>query len=104
MNSKIKRRKDRYDKYGWISKPFEILEWKLTVRQGDVPTIGIDILARETASGIYDWAVGEETKVDFAPNTQTPDPFFISPPSNITFVEEIYETSGSAGVKSRLQV
>ena len=93
-----------YERYGWARKPFEIQEWRLTVRQGKSPTIGVDIIARETASGIYDWKVGEETFVDLAPNATLPDPFNINPPGEPEITEEIYETSGSAGVKSRAVV
>lgn len=94
-----------YARYGWSSKAFKVKEWKFVVRDGgDAPAMGIDIVAEETASGIYDWALGEETTVDLAPNSTLPDPFQPDPPGIPVIVEELYETTGSAGVKARAHV
>lgn len=60
---------------GWSSKVFEIIEWKFVVAPGEgEPQLAVQLLVRETASGIYDWNSGEETAVDPAPNTTLPDP------------------------------
>jgi hypothetical protein len=55
-------------RYGWSGKPFEVVErtWA-----GGV----LEHTLRETASGVYDWAYGEATTVDLAPNTTLPNPY-----------------------------
>ena len=55
--------------YGWSAKPFEVLERTLT-REGT-----IQYTLRETAAGVYDWAWGEATIGDLAPDTNLPNPF-----------------------------
>lgn len=57
---------------GWSGKVFEIGTWKFSVSGN---RLVIDMVLRETASTVYDWASGEETAVDPAPNTNLPDPF-----------------------------
>lgn len=55
--------------YGWTAKPFEVLERTLG-RDGT-----IQYTLRETAAAVYDWAWGEATVGDLAPNTNLPNPF-----------------------------
>jgi hypothetical protein len=55
-------------RYGWASKPFEVVARTWT---GGV----LEHTLRETASGVYDWAYGEATTVDLAPNTTLPSPY-----------------------------
>lgn len=55
--------------YGWSAKPFEVLERTLG-RDGT-----IQYTLRETAAAVYDWAWGEATVGDLAPNTNLPNPF-----------------------------
>lgn len=55
--------------YGWAAKAFEVLERTLT-REGT-----IQYTLRETAAGVYDWAWGEATIGDLAPDTNLPNPF-----------------------------
>jgi hypothetical protein len=38
-----------------------------------VPRLSIDLVLRETASGVFDWSSGEETAIDLAPNTMLPN-------------------------------
>lgn len=64
------------DRYGWSQKEFEVLAWN--AQMGTLnPTVNLSL--RETASGVYDWANGEETEADLAENTTLPDPFDINP-------------------------
>ena len=87
---------------GWSSKVFLIEEWGFAVRgDADAPTLGVDIVLRETASTVYSWSSGEETAVDPAPNTTLPDPFTVSPPTNLTQEESLYVTTNGSGVKNR---
>lgn len=78
----------------WVAKPFEVVEWLMANRGTEkVPKIGIDLRVRETASTVYDWALGEETTVDAAPDTNLPNPFATpNAPSNLVVV------SGNAGL------
>ena len=95
-----------HDRYGWSEKTFLIIEWKLAIREGQdgVPRIGVDLLCRETASGVFDWNVGEETMVDLSPNTSLPDPFVVQPAGSPMITEVVYATTNSAGVKSKATV
>jgi hypothetical protein len=89
-------------RWGWSSKPFEVTNWKFSIRDDNgTPRLGIDLVLRETASGVYDWNSGEETAIDLAPNTTLPDPFTVQVPGNPSVTEELYQTTGSAGVKSK---
>ena len=70
---------------GWTGKDFEVVTWALVVEQDDdgAPLLGVDLGLRETASAVYDWASGEETQVDPAPNTNLPDPFTVATPTGL---------------------
>ena len=61
---------------GWDRKPFDIIEWEFVGKNDDkgVPVFTVDMTLRETASGIYDWNMGEETTTDLAPNTNLANP------------------------------
>ena len=65
------------DRYGWSQKEFEVLAWDADMGALN-PTVNLSL--RETASGIYDWADGEETALDLAENTTLPDAFNVNPP------------------------
>jgi hypothetical protein len=87
---------------GWTAKPFLIEEWAFAQRgTQDEPTLGVDLVLRETASTVYTWSSGEETEVDPAPDTDLPNPFTVSQPVDIQVTEELYYTSTSSGVKVR---
>lgn len=89
-------------RWGWTAKPFEVTNWKFAIRDDNgVPRLGIDLTLRETASGVFDWSSGEETAIDLAPNTTLPDPFTVQVPGDPSITEELYQTTGSAGVKSK---
>jgi hypothetical protein len=89
-------------RWGWNAKPFEVTNWKFAIRDDNgIPRLGIDLVLRETASGVYDWSSGEETAIDLAPNTTLPDPFTVQVPGDPSVTEELYQTTGSAGVKSK---
>ncbi len=63
-------------KYGWSSKVFEVQEIEI-IENGNAPNnvLVVALVLRENASGVYDWADGEETRIDLAPNTNLPNPF-----------------------------
>lgn len=64
--------------FGWSGKLFRVQNWMLVAdtSQGGSPTIGVDLVLRETASEIYDWDYTvDEQATDPAPNTNLPSPF-----------------------------
>lgn len=79
---------------GWSGWDFEVVNWGLVIEEdaSGAPLLGVDLGLRETASAVYDWASGEETTVDPAPNTTLPDPFTAAPPTELTL------TSGTAAL------
>lgn len=91
---------------GWVDKPFEVTNLKLALYndEGNVPMLGVDLVHRETAAAVWDWNAGEETIVDLAPDTQLPNPFTPFAPGIASIVESLYQTTGSAGVKTRVTV
>ena len=74
---------------GWDRKPFEIIEWEFVGNNDDkrIPVFTVDMTLKETASGIYDWNMGEETTTDLAPNTNLANP--LSPVTGITVEFEV---------------
>lgn len=84
------------DRMGWDEKVFEVMRWKLNVRdQNGAPEFYVDLLLQETASAVYDWNNGEETAVDPAPDTNLPDPFDVSAPVGLSVDSIRIETLGS---------
>ena len=61
---------------GWDRKVFEVVEWEFVGKNDDkkIPIFTVDMTLKETASGVYDWNMGEETTVDLAPNTNLANP------------------------------
>ncbi len=70
---------------GWTDKAFDVVDWNFSTKGGnDAPRFGIDLFLRETSFTVYDWNSGEETTLDPAPNTNLPDPFTVTTPTNLT--------------------
>ena len=84
------------DAFGWSSKVFRVINWQLA-EDG----LGVNLVLREDSSASYDWAAGDATVVDPAPDTNLPNAFAVGIPGTPAVVEEVYETTGSAGVKTR---
>ena len=59
----------------------------------------VELLLKEDAPSIWDLA--DTVVLDSTLNTNLPNPFYISPPGAPTVSEELYQTTGSSGVKSR---
>lgn len=91
-------------KFGWSSKVFEVVEAQLVADQdgAGAPILGVDLVLRETVSTVWDWSSSEEGAFDPAPNSNLPNPFNAPTPGAPVVTEEIYETTGSAGVKARV--
>lgn len=70
---------------GWTNKVFEITSWELQLDPGETGnTLTCNVTFRETAAAVWDWADGEETTDDPAPNTDLPDPNSVPTPSGLT--------------------
>ncbi len=95
-------------RFGWVNKQFEVTRWNgLAFKNIDgVPTPTVSMDLRETASGIFDWSMGDETKVDLAPNTNLPDPNAVGVPENLTLASGTGQlfTAGDGTVISRILV
>lgn len=86
------------DKLGFTNKVFTIVDWRMTTGGA------VNMTLQEEASASYDWNSGLETVIDTAPNTNLPDPWTVGVPGLPSVSEELYETTGSAGVKARAVV
>lgn len=74
-----------WSRFGWTAKTFEVEETEPIFEGNDEGmTIGIRMVLKETASGVYDWNSGQETRFDLAPNTTLPDAFTVQTPTGIT--------------------
>ena len=80
---------------GWTAKVFEVQSFSFVPEpMGNGATgLGVDLILKETASGVWDWDDGEETTVDPAPNTTLPNPFVVAPPTSFTAVSNSATTS-----------
>lgn len=67
---------------GYNNKEFEVIESNFILEENNL--IGVDLILRETASGVYNWNSGEETTIDLSPNTDLPDPYVVPAPENVT--------------------
>lgn len=78
------------EKYGWTNKVFEVQEIEV-LENGNAPNnvLVVSLVLRENAIGIYEWADGEETRVDVAPNTNLPNPF------NVPVITGLKASSGT---------
>ena len=87
---------------GWTAKPFEVTDWSFANRgDGDSPRLGVDLGLRETASTVFDWANGEETTLDPAPNSNLPNPLVVGTVGTPSITEELFSTMTGAGVKTK---
>ena len=76
---------------GWSGKLFAVTDWRFQVYDyKGSPALGVDLVLRETAAGVWDWNNGEETILDLASNTDLPDPRRVVAPTGLVL------TSGAA--------
>ena len=79
---------------GWTNKVFKVVSWRLDSRDDNgVQVPFINMTLRETASGVYDWASGEETSIDLAANTDLPDPFTVAAITGLAVDSEAVATT-----------
>lgn len=86
------------DHLGYAAKEFRVMGW---AQRSD---FGIDILYREEAPAVWDWALGDETTIDPAPNSNLPDALDVRPPTALAVAETLYDTRDGSGVKARAVV
>jgi len=79
---------------GWAAKNFLILG--IGLKNNDEVTV----TAREYDATVYDY--GTIAAANTAPDTTLPDPFSVSPPTNLTVAESLYVTRDGAGVKCQV--
>ena len=90
---------------GWTDKAFLVEEWAFATRgDAEAPRLGVDLVLRETASTVYDWSSGEETTVDAAPDTDLPNPFSVTAPTNLAMSESLFITTNGGGVRVKATV
>lgn len=69
---------------GWTNKIFEVQKIALFCQtEGDTPVLTTSLNLKETASTVFDWASGEQTQTDLAPNTSLPDAYSVLPLSGL---------------------
>lgn len=78
---------------GWTLKKFRVMQLDL------LSSDEVEVQLREYDDSVYDLTLPPDFRP--APATNLPDPFDIGVPGNPAITEELYETSGSAGAKSR---
>jgi hypothetical protein len=83
---------------GWSAKEFLVVDWEFS-QEG-----GVNLVLQEETSASYAWNSGLQTVRDPAPDTNLPDPFTVAAPGAPSVAESLYQTTGSAGVKSRATV
>lgn len=74
-------------KFGWSNKVFEVMNWTF-VTEGEPPSLVIEMTLRETSSTVYDWSVTDEEEVPVTPQTTLPNPFVLSPPTNLVLTAD----------------
>jgi len=70
---------------GWSAKPFQVISRTLT------KDFGVDLELQEEADACYDWAYGDATVEDPAPDTDLPRPYVVPAPANLTLTERLYK-------------
>lgn len=66
-------------RYGWTSKPFEVVSWNFVVEgDQDSPLLGVDMMLKEINAAVFDWDAEETAFV--SDNTNLPSAFSIDPP------------------------
>jgi hypothetical protein len=83
---------------GWTNKEFEVVEWEFLSKGEDAPIFVVRMGLQETASGVFDWARGEETTVDLAPNTFLPNPFSVGAPTGFSVSTESFLTNNNTQI------
>lgn len=76
--------------FGFTSKLFRVLEWRLD------EDLGVDLVLQEDAAAVYDWAEGDATRYDPAPDTSLAPALTAAAPTSLAL------SSGTAVLDRRL--
>lgn len=77
---------------GWTAKAFEVTSWRFVSDSGG--GLAIELSLRETASAVFNWNNGEESTIDDAPDTNLWNPWYVAPPTALSFFEFSAPTNG----------
>jgi hypothetical protein len=90
---------------GWSEKVFEVTSWRFVVENNEEnPVLAVEITARETASGVWDWNSGEQTVVDLAPNTTLLSARSVPTPTGLTLsTSNFLQLDGTLTPRLRVQ-
>jgi len=64
---------------GWSAKEFRVTGWKMAA-----DGLGVDLVLQEESAASWNWAYGEATIVDPAPDTDLISPLAVPPPTGLT--------------------
>lgn len=86
-------------RYGWTPKVMFVATRTLRAD-------GVHYVLRETAPEVWDWAYGEATVVDPAPNTSLPNPYAVQPLLGLSATSgtDVLQVAGDGTVISRIRV
>lgn len=76
------------DVFGWSNKLFRVVDWSLS-------DFGVDLTLQEEDAQIYAYTSAEEQAVTSTP-VVVPDPWYVEPPENVTFLAGMFALTGSA--------
>lgn len=82
--------------FGWSAKIFRVTDKTYSL------TSPVELTLKEDDASIWDYA--DAVTADSTPNTGLADPFVLATPANLAMSESLYETTGSAGVKSKATI
>jgi hypothetical protein len=82
------------EQLGFNQKVFLVVTWKFA--DG-----GVDLVLREDSAQSYEWNFGNATTYDTAPNTNLPNPNFVTTPGIPSVTEELYITREGNSVKTK---
>ncbi|MEH6478423.1 MAG: phage tail protein, partial [Sneathiella sp.] len=90
-------------KLGWVEKYFKVKRAPTVIENGKM---GVKLEMVETDPSIYDWSTDEEITIDPAPNTNLPNPMYISEPASITLESgsDLQVVDSAGQVHSQLQI
>ena len=93
-----------YPRYGFSAKVFEVATWRLTMTplDGGGSNLNTDMVLREIDAAAFSWSTTQEGKLPPARRTNLPKVTECLPPAAISVSEELYQTTGSAGLKNRV--
>lgn len=86
--------------FGWSAKEFRVIGWKLT------DDLGVDLVLQEESAASYDWAYGDATNYDPAPDTNLDSPLTTDNPTGLTLESgnDLISVASSGELVSRIKV